>query len=192
MPFKPYIPETYASREDVAATKLDDVFHFHATDQYDTTSKKRRVSEKVEEKSGGSITLPLRARPVQGSYEEWTLPVNDAPYKDEDYKLGSKRRASSIAKEPRSTPSSISQQLQAAECNTAPVEAGYEILERPEAAVMSEDSDSDTSDFVEIQRETSPVMQTLPIRTFVPSAGSSAKSIAGASESDSDSEWTMV
>jgi hypothetical protein len=94
MPFKPYVPETYASRDDPAATRFEDVvFHFHATDEMDCASKKRKRPEKAPTSSDSeTMTLPVR-----------TLQTPSGEVKQEagiaglGYKAASKRRASSAA-----------------------------------------------------------------------------------------------
>ena len=196
MPFKPYTPETYASRLDEAAarcaTRFDDVFHFHATDQYDDhTAKKRRCSnvkpeEKAEDKA--SINLPMRPRQDSFSHIDWSLSFGSPPRGDEEYKLGSKRRAFSIAPAPSPILSGISR-MRAAESETAIAEPEFEIVHRPEDAIVSQDSDSDFDEFVKVQREEPAAVTTLPIRTSAPLAAATTKADSG---SDSDSEWSIV
>ena len=193
MPFKPYVPETYASRLDAAATKFDHVFHFHATDEFDHTAKKRRCSNvKSEEKAESSINLPMRPRQDPFSQFDWSFSFKDAPREDAredgEYKLGSKRRASSIANETSPILSGRSQ-LRAAQSEKAIEEPEFEIVERPEVAIASQDSDSGSDEFVKIQREDSAAVTTLPIRT---SAANAVATFKNEPESDSDSEWSMI
>jgi hypothetical protein len=193
MPFEPYIPETYASRLDAAATKFDHVFHFHATDEFDHTAKKRRCSNvKSEEKAEPSINLPMRPRQDSFSQIDWSFSFKDAPRddarEDEDYKLGSKRRASSIANEISPILSGMSQ-LRAAESEKAVVEPEFEIVHRPEIAIASQDSDSDSDEFVKIQSEDTTAVTALPLRTSAPAAVATVKNEP---ENDSDSEWSLV
>ena len=189
MPFKPYIPETYASRVDVATTKFDHVFHFHASDQYDHAAKKRRCSNvKSEDKDDSSVTLPLRPRQDSFSQIDWSLSFRNEQLKDEEYKVGSKRRASSITKEPSPILSGTSQ-TRAAESEEAIVEPEFEIVDRPEVVIASQDSDADCDEFVNVQREDPAAVTTLPIRKSAPIATVATKSEP---ESDSDSEWSMV
>src|ERR1700761_622663 len=92
MPFKPYKPETYASREDISTKRVDDVvYHFHASDDMESSPKKRKRPE-VFAKEENKFSLPFR--PLEDS--QW--PLKDEPVvEDEDYKIGSKRPAPSIA-----------------------------------------------------------------------------------------------
>ena len=182
MPFKPYIPETYASREDAAATKFDDVFHFHSTDRFDKATKKRRISDVKAEKTEEELfTLPARPRLDTPDRPDWPLP-------DEDYKFGSKRRASSITNESTPAVGGISQ-LRVANDEAVLSEPEYEIVERPEVAVRAYDSDSDSSDFVEIKREEKASDWALPTRSKVPATLPDNKKTV---ENDSDSEWTLL
>jgi hypothetical protein len=61
-------------------------------------------------------------------------------------------------------------------------------VERPEVTVKGYDSDSDSSDFVEIKRE-EPSDAALPIRGRAPAAAPDDKKPV---ENDSDSEWTLI
>lgn len=188
MPFKPYIPETYASREDAAATKFDHVFHFHATDRFDKAMKKRRREDVKAEQKEDSVALPIRPRPGPSATPQWSLSFTNASLWDEDYILGSKRRASSVAKEPGSIFGGISQ-LRAAESEAVVSESEYDIVNSPEAATMSHDSDSDSSEFVKVEREASPVRTTFVIRNPDPANMPAAKSAA---DDESDSEWMLL
>lgn len=62
MPYKPYIPDTYKSREDFTSKRFDDVvYHFHSNDDWDTSSKKRkRAVPQDPPENGSKSTLPLR------------------------------------------------------------------------------------------------------------------------------------
>ena len=181
MPFKPYIPEGYASREDSAATKFDDIFHFHSTDRFDKAVKKRRRSDvKAEKNEEELFSLPMRPHLETPDRPDW-------PLQDEDYKFGSKRRASSIPG--RSSPTlGAPGQLRIVNGDAVVSEPEYEIVERPEVAVKAYESDSDSSDFIEIKRE-EPSNIALPIRGRAPAATlDDMKPV----ESDSDSEWTLL
>lgn len=181
MPFKPYIPDTYASREDPAATKFDDVFHFHSTDRFDKVMKKRRRSDvKSEKKEEELFTLPMRPHLETPDRPDW-------PLQDEDYKFGSKRRASSITNEWTPNAGAISQ-LCATKSEAGLSEPEYEIVERPEIAVRAYESDSESSDFIEIKREEASD-DALPIRSRDPAPAPDDQKPA---ENDSDSEWTLL
>ena len=191
MPFKPYVPETYASREDLAATKFDHVFHFHSNDRFDNALKRRRPEETSKGKE--KMTFPLRPRNSQETFDRlnWAAAAvaTATEPEDEDYKFGNKRRASSAAKETPSTTSWISQ-LRADMDKGVVLEPEYEIVERPEPATTSRDSDSDSesSTFVQVKHE-EVASGSLPIRTKPPTAAPNAKNAA---DSDSDSEWTLL
>jgi hypothetical protein len=184
MPFKPYVPETYASREDLAATKFDHVFHFHSNDRFDNALKKRR---RPEEKSEGKEKLTLPLRPREYNFDRFYSAAQESA--DEDYKFGSKRRASSVSKHAPQPIDWISQ-LRADVDKGITSEPEYEIVERPEPATTSRDSESDSESgtFVKVERE-EVASETLPIRTKEQAAAPNATTAA---DSDSESEWTIV
>ncbi|KAK4619679.1 hypothetical protein CLAFUW4_11700 [Fulvia fulva] len=65
MPFEPYVPQTYASREGVSHDRLEDVvYHFHGTE--DEGEFKRRKTE--ENGRPNTTTLPMRMK--QGVKQE--------------------------------------------------------------------------------------------------------------------------
>ena len=182
MPFKPYIPETYASREDPATKNFDDVYHFHAGDEIESSVKKRKRPERLA-KDDDTIKLPLRL------HEEQTdPPIKEQVIEDEDYKFGSKRRASSVTCPSQPRHSDLSQLL-AGPDQGALSETEYEIVDGPPAVDEATDSDSDSSTLVEVKHEELNTSCTLPIRSREPPAATAA---ANAAESDSDSEWTLV
>ena len=183
MPFKPYVPETYASREDLAATKFDHVFHFHSNDRFDNALKRRRPEE--DPKGKQKMTLPLRPR----NYNFDRLYPAAQESADDDYKFGSKRRASSAAKE---TPQPIDwiSLLRADMDKGITSEPEYEIVERPEPATTSRDSESDSesSSFVKVEREEA-ASATLSIRNKAPAVAPNPNT---AVDSDSESDWSLI
>lgn len=192
MPFKPYAPDTYASREDLTATKFDHVFHFHSNDRFDTAVKKRRRPEKVS-KGKENMSLPLRLRDDTFDPLNWTTAaaVTTQP-EDDDYKFGSKRRASSAAKEAPPLTGWISK-LRADMDRQILSEPEYEIVERPEPVTTSRDSESDSESgtYVKVNRQ-EVANEALPIRTKAPAAEPSAKSAAHG-DSDSDcTDWELI
>lgn len=135
---------------------------------------------KSEKKDEELFTLPMRPHLDTPDRPDW-------PLQDEDYKVGSKRRASSITNEWTPNACAISQ-LCAAKSDAVLSEPEYEIVDRPDVAVTAYDSDSDSSDFIEIKRE-EPSDEALPIRGRAPAAAPDDKKPV---ENDSDSEWTLI
>ena len=179
MPFKPYIPETYASREDVEAQHLGDVvYHFHSNDEVDCSPRKRKRPERQPEQAEG-FTLPLRPHIETGAYSK-----TEPPVEDDEYKIGSKRRASVGAS---SAPvwSGISL-LRALQERAISSESEYEFVESPGSVEEASDSDSDSTTLVEVKHEEleHQIPQPLPIRERgLPNT---------AAENDSDSDWTLL
>ena len=217
MPFKRYAPDTYASRDDPAATRIgkleDVVFHFHANDEMDCSSKKRKRPAKAPVTSdSGSMTLPVRTlqTPLGDVKQEPTLPALS-------YKAASKRRASSVigSSQPtavavvstgaefelplRRRPSFVAdaedseeeyQKIErGSERSTSPAQTSsdgeFEVVAGPSAVLDASDSDSDStgSTLVEINHEE---VEQLTSGTL------NAASTTGAGESDAESDWTLV
>lgn len=169
MPFEPYIPETYASRDDPAFDRVGDVvYHFHADEDDDLASKKRKredirtkaTESNKAEASNQEMVLPLRPARVA------PMSVTDeSASEDEDLRVVTKRRAPSVE--------SIAH-------GTDPDEE-YEVVQDEDAGVFS-DSESDAITLVDIP-------SALPIRTRESAATAADAEQSG---SDSESEWTLV
>lgn len=217
MPFKPYVPETYASRDDPAATRFgkmeDVVFHFHANDEMDCSSKKRKRPEKAPVSSDSeNTTLPIR-----------TLQTPLGEIKQESgiagmgYKAASKRRASSAAGSSQPTAVAVSTAVEFAlplhprrkqsgspeeseeseeeyykveraiarptPLARKPSDGEFEVVAGPSAVLDASDSDSDSSTLVEVKYE--------EVDQLVPGAAN-ATSVVEAADSDAESDWTLV
>ena len=61
MPYEPYVPEEYKSREDPATEKFDYVYHFHYTDDIESSPKKVKIP-KVAVRNPAEAILALRIR----------------------------------------------------------------------------------------------------------------------------------
>ena len=190
MPFKPYIPETYASREDVYTERVDDVvYHFHGSDEVESSPKKRKRPD-VFPQEEHKVMLPFR--PLGDS--QWPL-KDDPKVEEEEYQLGSKRLAPSI---PGPSTSGISQLRKARDESASPnMDGEYELIATPPEVLEASDSDSESVDFVDVTKdETDETPLLLSFRTCnKPAVGASSAQndrIAASSESESDSEWTLV
>ena len=182
MPYEPYIPETYKSREDPAT---DVVFHFHSSDDFDNSPRKRKRLEPLSADKH-EITLPLRTQTVciDAIKEEMSS-------EDEEYRFGSKRRVSSVAEPSMPTWSGIAE-LRSAHSDLALSDSEYEIVEGPAPVEDTSDSDSDLITFVEVKHENlaNDGPRPLPIHANEPTTVTAA--VADAAENDSDSEWSLV
>ena len=180
MPFKPYKPETYASREDIAKGRVEDVvYHFHASDDIETSPKKRKRPERIEASSSSSeVTLPLRPHREKPS----TLKDEQEPGQEDPFER--KRRASSIAGSSTPIPVALG-------------EPEYELVPGPAPVEEASDSDfdSDSSTLVEVKHEDIPDDRTLPIfpaRSYRNGLDEIPVATPEHAESDSDSEWFLV
>ncbi|KAK4547673.1 hypothetical protein LTR36_000630 [Oleoguttula mirabilis] len=170
MPFKPFIPATYASREEPGNTRLEDViYHFHACEDADSARKKRQLTEPVPPPTRiSNPTLALRPR-----LSDPQAVKEDSGSEDEGFQLV--RRASSGAgsTDPFSDPE-------------------FEILPKTlPVEAISPDDESDTDTVVEVPRSgpsVSNAARALPMRT----RGETGSAAAAASDNDSDSDWSMV
>ncbi|KAK3712897.1 hypothetical protein LTR37_008782 [Vermiconidia calcicola] len=191
MPFKPYIPETYASRQDVPTKRLDDVvYHFHASDDVKDLPKKRKRPVRVE-KQDNVVALPLRPR--SDPSQDLIDPAKSyGAQQNEADKLGRKRRASSVAGPSAPTLDLLSQLLHVEKEVEAlsDTEAEYDMIELPLHPEETSDSDSDFSTLVGVNQEdlgeTQP--QPLAIRTRETETAPDVSAI----DSDSDTDWSLV
>lgn len=109
MPYKRYTPETYASLENPAIARFEDlIHHYHSNDKFDVdVSPKKRQRVTFDEKSGLPTKilkkaesndqtekhLPLRFQPVQeftANSEEKHLPLRSLPVQEPNANSGEK------------------------------------------------------------------------------------------------------
>lgn len=198
LPYKPYTPDTYASREDpaIARFRQDLQFHFHGSDDTEKSpSKRRRISRessaKVEEEQPISMKLPLRpATSVATPKSLLTLAIreqravdeiidDDSTSDEEELRIVRKRKASSRVEPPASA-------------TTLDSESDFELVAGPAAVeALSTDDESDVETLVEVdmppERELSSA-QELSIRTPETAATAAASEPAGEA-SDWEAEW---
>ncbi|CAK3825414.1 Hypothetical predicted protein [Lecanosticta acicola] len=203
MPFKAYIPETYASREDIDPKRLRDVvYHFHGCEDFEGGSKERKRPEMVSHGSrAGGLLLALRTK-AQDTFGGLTRQV---PEEEEGVPETSKMMAA--ASEEKSVEGEVSVHEDSSEdgqpvaIEEHPSDAEYEVVSAPTEHQLSVESDSETEGLVAI-RPISPALpdsvskgpeRAMPIRQresrrglFVTNPGPNG------SDSDSDSEWTVV
>lgn len=209
LPFKPYVPDTYASKEDILASRFDDVFHFH--DDFDSSPKKRKRPESSSAAAMQQIKLPLR--PYQASRDTTKKETID---QERDYKSVSKRRASSAAGSSAPLPVAVtignqsflqpessraaSEEVESeeelpkvhrSETPEAAEDLGvsdteFEIIQGPSAVEAISDSDSDSSTMVEVKYEDAEPLTSRSARI------ASLAVDADLTEGDSDLEWQLL
>lgn len=198
MPFKPYIPDSYVSREDIDPKRLRDVVHhFHGNDDFDAASRKRKRPDIFEDKpSTGQLLLALRARRREKS--EDTSSTNGVESGHDDTVLGQRLDHAKTAKEEPMIKEQTSVKSQALSSDSE-----YEVVSPPAGSDMALESDSETEGLLVVRPTTSSVPQepqgpqeqqtcTLPLR---PSTVRSRLIVTNPdleTASDSESEWTVV
>ncbi|KAI6872464.1 hypothetical protein KC334_g18729, partial [Hortaea werneckii] len=91
MPFQPYIPETYASREEPSNKRLSDViYHFHSDDPLDHFAKKRKTRMNATRVSNLTMALRSRAGPSDVS-AHISAGADSSPSEDEGFSLVKRR-----------------------------------------------------------------------------------------------------
>ncbi|KAK4493986.1 hypothetical protein PRZ48_015172 [Zasmidium cellare] len=182
MPFEPYIPETYASREDIGANRFSDVvYHFHNNDDdIDQSAKKRKRPEMSQGPGISGISLALRLhkeKKQQDAKESGTASPSEEP---------DRKRRVSLASEASNTPTGTSS------------ESEYEVVAGPAPVEeLSSDSESDADTLVIVEHPAalpSSEIRNLPIRNR--SAASSMtlvkRETTQEADSGSESDWTVV
>lgn len=199
MPFKPYIPDSYASREDIDPKRLRDVVHhFHGDDDvFEAASRKRKRPDIFEDKpSAGQLLLALRARRREKS--EDTPSTHGAESGHHDTVVSRRLDHTNIAKEKPRIKEKASAKPQALSSDS-----DYEVISPSAGSDLALESDSETEGLLVVRPTTSYVPQepqgpqeqqtcTLPIR---PSAVRSRLVVTNPdleTTSDSESEWTVV
>ncbi|KAF2167665.1 hypothetical protein M409DRAFT_21821 [Zasmidium cellare ATCC 36951] len=181
MPFEPYIPETYASREDVGTNRLSDVvYHFHSNDDNDEPPKKRKKPEMSQGPGISGISLALRFHQEKKRRE--AKEGENASLSEEP---DPKRRASVVSESSNTVGETGS-------------ESEYEVVAGPapvEELSSDSESDADTLVIVEhLEAIPSSTNRTLPIRNR--SAASSMtlgeRETTQEADSGSESDWTVV
>lgn len=169
MPFKTFVPETYASREEPGNTRLEDVvYHFHATDQADSSPHKRKRIEPMAPPTRiSNLTLALRPR-----FPTPEAAVEDSASEDEGFQLVKRRASSDVG--------GFNPFL---DCVVLPDILSIE--------AVSSDDESDTDTVVEVTQSGPSVnnaAHALPIRA----RDGPGNAATAASDSDSDSDWNLL
>ena len=213
MPFKPYIPDTYASREDFTASRFEDVvFHFHANDEADMSSKKRkRPAIQNPTNNGHRNALPFRPHQPSFNFNEDILSGHEAvcttqtklnlpsatdvskPLVDTGPLEGDLELPFRPYTEPVNTASATSdceqEYVQVRKGSTsvsrAPspgIETGFEFVERPSAVEVLSDNESNSDTMANLEQTKLPA----------PTGRNDDIESTASADMDSDSEWTML
>ena len=198
MPFKPYIPDSYASREDIDPKRLRDVVHhFPGGDDFEAASRKRKRPDMFKDKpSAGQLLLALRVR--RREKPEDTSSAHGAESEHHDTVVGRRLDHTNMAEEEPRIKEEASAKPQALSSDSE-----YEVISPSAGSDLALESDSETEGLLVVRPTTSYVPQepqgpqeqqtcTLPIR---PSAVRSTLVVTNPdleTTSDSESEWTVV
>ena len=165
------------------------MYHFHASDEIESSPKKRKRPEITQEPNEDKLTLPHRPR------LDPAVPVKDESACDEEsYNLRIKQLASSL---PGPSESQVTATGESRPTRTRSLSSDgeYELVDGPPPVEEASDYESDSSTLVEVKHadldEGDMGTQALPIRSR--GAGAAATVTAtGPAESDSESDWTLV
>ncbi|KXT12649.1 hypothetical protein AC579_4494 [Pseudocercospora musae] len=156
MPFKPYVPETYASREDGFGriTTQDVVYHFHGGDAFECSPKKRKLPEAEAEDPQREPVSEIADRAF------WEAATKPAP--------------------------AVKEEASEDQDNSISTESEYEVIAGPaQVDALSSDNDSDAETLVVVERPASTVHEaSFPIRNR--SAASSTTAVESLESSDSE------
>ena len=87
MPFRPYTPDGYASKDITSNRHKDVIYHFHAQDDFEGQQKKRKQKEATTpEPRASALSLALRPRKL-----ETTEVSDESASENEDFRLVTKR-----------------------------------------------------------------------------------------------------
>lgn len=190
MPFKPYAPQTYSSREDVAADRVGDVvYHFHGCEESDDLHQKTCVKSELggtPSKSGrlafDARKLALRKKREQNQATSDVLPRELS---------GRTQRDCRVAKE--------DEQAVQASRRRDNAESDFEFVARPlEGRWSVSDGDSDSESFVRVERPSltlQSAQRVLPIRQTKDEDArrcNPAEPEPGEIGSGSESEWSVL
>ena len=198
MPFEPYIPDSYASREDIDPKRLRDVVHhFHGDDDFEAASRKRKRPDMFENKpSAEQLLLALRTRRLEKSGD--TSSTHGAESGHHGTVVGRRLDHTNDAKEEPKIKEEASAKPQASSSDSE-----YEVISPGAGSDLALESDSETEGLL-VVRPTTPYVPlepqgpqeqqtcTLPIR---PSAVRSRLIVTNPDlepTSDSESEWAVV
>lgn len=176
MPFQPYIPETYASREEPSNKRLSDViYHFHSDDPLDHFAKKRKTRMDATRVSNLTMALRSRAGPSDVSAH---VGAESSPSEDEGFSVV-KRRDSL----PGAAPTAVAGDSSDSE---------FELLSdlesrRPGGETVASKGISSQGD-----RNAAPTVYALPFRTREAAGADIAADPSTAVDPGSDSEWSII
>ncbi|KAI6843664.1 hypothetical protein KC332_g8828 [Hortaea werneckii] len=180
MPFQPYIPETYASREDHPSnTRLSDVvYHFHSDDPLDHFAKKRKT--RMDATRVSNLTMALRSRDGH--------PDASAHIGVGAESSGSEDEGFSLVK--REDPLSTGLQLAGGRGDSSDSE--FELLSDVESRRSGDTVASKDMSSSQGGRGAAATVYALPFRTRDAAGAGMAADPSTAVDQGSDSEWSII
>ncbi|KAI7082648.1 hypothetical protein KC356_g8192 [Hortaea werneckii] len=181
MPFQPYIPETYASREDHPSnTRLSGViYHFHSDDPLDHFAKKRKTRMEDATTRVSNLTMALRSRggPPADVSAHMGAGAESSGSEDEGFSLV-KRGDSTLGVQPAGVAGDSS-------------DSEFELLSDLEShrgeTVASKGMSSHQGD-----GSAAAAVYALPFRTRDAAGAGMAENSSAAVDQGSDSEWSII
>ncbi|KAI6909425.1 hypothetical protein KC318_g14912 [Hortaea werneckii] len=178
MPFQPYIPETYASREEPSNKRLSDViYHFHSDDPLDHFAKKRKT--RIDATRVSNLTMALRSR-IGPSDVSAHIGADNSPSEDEGFSLVKKRDSLPSARPVGVAGDSSDSEFELLSDLESRRRGGGET----EVASKSITSPGDGS--------AAPTVYALPFRTRDAGGAAMAADASTAVDQGSDSEWSII
>ncbi|KAK4570175.1 hypothetical protein LTR86_002255 [Recurvomyces mirabilis] len=171
MPFRPYTPDGYASKDITSNRHKDVIYHFHAHDDFEVQQKKRKQKEVVPATGVNALLLALRSRKV-----ETTEVSDESASENEDFRMVTKR----CKVEPEHTHEDVKSE--------PATEDEYEIVAST-ADVEDLSTDDEVVDEKQVpedqDRQSDAMMETLPVHDRLRRTPTS-------DGADSDSDWTVL
>ncbi|KAI7208216.1 hypothetical protein KC333_g9213 [Hortaea werneckii] len=179
MPFQPYIPETYASREEPSNKRLSDViYHFHSDDPLDHFAKKRKT--RMDATRVSNLTMALRSR---GGPSDVSAHIgagaDSSPSEDEGFSLVKKEDSLPSARPVGAAGDSSDSEFELLSDLESRRRGG-------ETAVASKSMSSPG------ERSAAPTVYALPFRTRDAGGAGIAADQSTAVDQGSDSEWSII
>ncbi|KXS94152.1 hypothetical protein AC578_11142 [Pseudocercospora eumusae] len=201
MPFKPYVPDTYASSEDGFGrfTIQDVVYHFHGGDVFGCSPKKRDLPERAPAPSAAGLSLAFRSK---NDYEVVQVKKEESPTVNKKRTVDPEAEADDLQSETASAaadrafweaatkPAPAVKEEASEDQNSIIAESEYEVIAgTAQVEALSSDNDSDPETLVVVDRPASTAYEeSLPIRNR--SVASSMTAVER--QESSDSEWDIV
>jgi len=170
MPFRPYTPDGYASKDITSNKHKDVIYHFHAHDDFQGQQKKRKQKEVDPTVQVSALSLALRPRRV-----ETTEVSDESASESEDFRLVTKRCKVELEQLPGYVESGPA------------MEDEYEVVQTADVGGLSTDDE-------EVEEERLPKVHAYPSDIMLSSlpVHDRLERTPTSDGADSDSDWTVL